>query len=76
MNYLEDYRNQVIKPLENMKIEVIKKCCKTFFFKKYYGELLNKIEDELLNKYQKYYEMSVEDYKFQEYIKSELEKDT
>ena len=75
MDYLEDYRQLVIKPLENMKEEVILKYFKSFFFKKHYKELLDKIEVELISKYEKYYEMSVEEYNFQKYIENELGKD-
>lgn len=68
MDCLEDYRRLVIKPLEDMKAEVIKKYFTTFFFRKSYSELLDKIENELIIKYQRYYEMSVEEYEFQKYI--------
>ena len=71
MDYLEDYRSMVIKPLEDMKAEVIRKYFKTFFFKKHYEELLNKIEADLISKYEKYYEMSVEEYEFQKHIANE-----
>ena len=72
MDYLEDYRWLVIKPLEEMKEEVIRKYFKSFFFKKRYKELLDRIEAE---KYEKYYEMSVDEYNFQKYIENELGKD-
>ena len=75
VDYLEDYRRLVIKPLEEMKEEVIRKYFKSFFFKKHYKELLDKIEVELISKYEKYYEMSVEEYNFQKYIENELGKD-
>ena len=75
MDYLEDYRRLVIKPLEEMKEEVIQKYFKSFFFKKRYKELLDKIEVELISKYEKYYEMSVDEYNFQKYIENELGKD-
>lgn len=75
MDYLEDYRWLVIKPLEEMKEEVIRKYFKSFFFKKHYKELLDKIEVELISKYEKYYEISVEEYNFQKYIENELGKD-
>lgn len=68
MDCLEDYRRLVIKPLEDMKAEVIKKYFTTFIFRKSYRELLDKIENELIIKYQRYYEMSVEEYEFQKYI--------
>ena len=75
MDYLEDYRRLVIKPLEEMKEEVIQKYFKSFFFKKRYKELLDKIEVELISKYEKYYEMSDDEYNFQKYIENELGKD-
>ena len=46
---------------------------KSFFFKKHYEELLDKIEVELIKKYEKYYEMSVDEFKFQEYINKQIE---
>ena len=75
MDYLEDYRQLVIKPLENMKEEVILKYFKSFVFKKRYKELLDRIAAELVSKYEKYYEMSVDEYNFQKYIENELGKD-
>ena len=73
MDYLKDYSRLVIEPLEDLKKEVIRKYMKSFFFKKHYEELLDKIEVELIKKYEKYYEMSMEEYKFQEYINKQLE---
>lgn len=64
MYYLEDYSRLVIEPLEDFKKEVIRKYIKSFFFRKSYEELLDKIEVELIKKYEKYYEMSVEEYEF------------
>ena len=73
MDYLEDYSNLVIKPLEDFKNEVIRKYDKSFFFKKHYEELLDKIEIELIKKYEKYYEMSIDEIEFQEYINKQIE---
>ena len=73
MDYLKDYSRLVIEPLEDLKKEIISKYMKSFFFKKHYEELLDKIEVELIKKYEKYYEMSVEEYEFQEYINKQLE---
>lgn len=73
MNYLDNYSRLVIEPLEDLKKEVIRKYIKSFFFKKSYEELLDKIEVELIKKYEKYYEMSVEEYEFQEYINKQIE---
>lgn len=75
MDYLDDYRRLVIKPLEKMKEEVIQKYFKSIFSKKHYKELLDKIEVELISKYEKYYEMSVDEYNFQKQIENELGKD-
>ena len=72
MYYLEDYSRLVIEPLEDFKKEVIRKYIKSFFFKKSYEKLLDKIEVELIKKYEKYYEMSVEEYEFQEYINKQI----
>lgn len=72
MYYLEDYSRLVIEPLEDFKKEVIRKYIKSFFFKKSYEKLLDKIEVELIKKYGKYYEMSVEEYEFQEYINKQI----
>ena len=73
MNYLDSYRKIIIEPLEELKKEVIKNYIKSFFFKKHYEELLDKIEVELIKKYEKYYEMSVDEFKFQEYINKQIE---
>ena len=73
MNYLDSYRKIIIEPLEELKKEVIKNYIKSFFFKKHYEELLDKIEVELIKKYEKYYEMSVEEYEFQEYLNKQIE---
>lgn len=72
MYYLEDYSRLIIEPLEDFKKKVIRKYIKSFFFKKSYEELLDKIEVELIKKYEKYYEMSVEKYEFQEYINKQI----
>lgn len=73
MNYLDSYRKIIIEPLEELKKEVIKNYIKSFFFKKHYEKLLDKIEIELIKKYEKYYEMSVDEFKFQEYINKQIE---
>lgn len=74
MDYLDDYSRLVIKPLEEFKKKIIRKYIKSFFFKKQYQELLDKIEIELINKYEKFYKMSVEEYEFQEYINTQIER--
>lgn len=73
MDYLDDYRKMIIEPLEKMKKDIIIKYEKTFFFKKHYEKLLDKIENELMNKYQRFYEMSEEEINFQEYINKKIE---
>ncbi len=72
MDYLDDYRKMIIEPLEEMKKDLIKKYEKSFFFKKHYEELIDKVETELMNKYEKFYEMSMDEIKFQEFIKEQL----
>lgn len=59
MNYLDEYQNCVIKPLEDLKCKIVKKYINSFLLKKYYKKMLDKIEDELLRKYQKLYELSL-----------------
>lgn len=73
MNYSDDYRRLIIEPLEEYKRELMVKFEKTFFFKKLYEELLNKVETELLNKYQKYYDMCMEEIEFNKCINKQLE---
>ena len=73
MNYSDDYRRLIIEPLEEYKRELMVKFEKTFFFKKLYEELLNKVETELLNKYQKYYDMCMEEIEFNKCINKKLE---
>lgn len=72
MNYLDSYRKIIIEPLEELKKEVIKNYIKSFFFKKHYEKLLDKIEIELIKKYEKYYEMNVDEIEFQEYINRQI----
>lgn len=73
LNCLYDYIKLVIKPLEEFKKKIIRKYIKSFFFKKHYEELLDKIEIELINKYQKFYDMSMEEYEFQEKINQSIQ---
>lgn len=73
MNYLDNYRKLIIEPLENYKRELIVKYENTFFFKKLYEGLLNKVEIEILNKYQKYYDMCIEEIEFNKCINKKLE---
>ena len=63
MKYQDYYCNYIIKPLENLKKEIVEKYMKSIFFKKYYKNLLDNIDKELLEKYQKFYEISALDYK-------------
>lgn len=53
MNYLKSYCENIIKPIEDMKYEVEKKYYSSILFKKKYKNLLDKLDDELFNKYQK-----------------------
>ena len=73
MDYLDDYRKMIIEPLEKMKKDIIVKYENSFFFKKRYEKLLDKIENELMSKYQRFYEMSEDEINFQEYINKQLE---
>ena len=73
MDHLDNYRKLIIEPLEEMKKNLIRKYEKSFFFKKHYEELIDKVETELMNKYEKFYEMSEDEIKFQEYINKQLE---
>ena len=73
MDSLDDYRKMIIEPLEKMKKDIILKYENSFFFKKRYEKLLDKIENELMSKYQRFYEMSEDEINFQEYINKQLE---
>ena len=73
MDSLDDYRKMIIEPLEKMKKDIIVKYENSFFFKKRYEKLLDKIENELMSKYQRFYEMSEDEINFQEYINKQLE---
>ena len=53
MNYLKSYCENIIKPIEDMKDEVEKKYYSSIFFKKSYKKSLDKLDDELFNKYKK-----------------------
>ncbi len=73
MEYLDSYRKLIIEPLEEYKRNIIEKYEKSLFFKKYYENILDKIEEELMNKYQKYYYMSVDEIEFNKYINKQIE---
>ena len=73
MEYLESYKKLIIRPLEEYKRNIIRKYEKSLFFKKYYEKMLDKIEEELMIKYQKYYDMGINEIDFQEYINKQIE---
>lgn len=74
MEYLESYKKLIIRPLEEYKRNIIRKYEKSLFFKKYYEKMLDKIEEDLMNKYQKYYDMGINEIEFQEYVNKQIEK--
>ncbi len=59
MQYLKEYQKCVIEPLEKMRDEITKKYFTSFFLKKYYKKMLDKVNNELLNKYQRLYELNL-----------------
>ena len=69
MNYLELYCKTVIQPLEKMRNEILDKYYSSIFFKSKYKLLLDKVDKELMNKYDKFDDMIEEEIKFQELLK-------
>lgn len=53
MNYLKSYCENIIKPIENKRNEIEEKYYSSIFFKKSYKKTLDKLDDELFNKYKK-----------------------
>ena len=72
MDYLELYCNTVIQPVEKMRNEILDKYHSTIFFKSKYKLLLDKIDKELMNKYNKFDGMIEEEIKFQELLKDSV----
>ena len=65
MNYLELYCKTIIQPLEKMRNQILDKYYSSIFFKSKYKLLLDKVDKELMNKYDKFYDMIEEEIKFQ-----------
>ena len=72
MNYIELYCKTVIQPLEKMRDEILDKYYSSIFFKSKYKLLLDKIDEELMNKYNKFNDMIEEETKFQELLKDSV----
>ena len=73
MNYLELYCKTIIQPLEKMRNQILDKYYSSIFFKSKYKVLLDKVDKELMNKYDKFYDMIEEEIKFQELLKDSVE---
>lgn len=71
MNYLELYCKTIIQPLEKMRNEILDKYYSSIFFKSKYKLLLDKVDKELMNKYDKFDDM-IEEIKFQELLKDSV----
>lgn len=72
MDYLELYCKTVIQPLEKMRNEILDKYYSSIFFKSKYKLLLDKVDKELMNKYDKFDDMIEEEIKFQELLKDSV----
>ena len=72
MNYIELYCKTVIQPLEKMRDEILDKYYSSIFFKSKYKLLLDKVDKELMNKYNKFNNMIEEEIKFQELLKDSV----
>lgn len=72
MNYIELYCKTVIQPLEKMRDEILDKYYSSIFFKSKYKLLLDKVDKELMNKYNKFNNMIEEEIKFQELSKDSV----
>lgn len=73
MNYIELYCKTVIQPLEKMRDEILYNYHSSVFFKFKYKILLDQIDKELMNKYNKFDDMIEEEIKFQELLKDSVE---
>ncbi len=73
MNYLELYCKTIIQPLEKMRNQILDKYYSSIFFKSKYKLLLDKVDKELMNKYDKFDDMIEEEIKFQELLKDSVE---
>ena len=72
MNYIELYCKTVIQPLEKMRNQILDKYYSSIFFKSKYKLLLDKVDKELMNKYNKFNDMIEEETKFQELLKDSV----
>ena len=72
MNYIELYCKTVIQPLEKMRNQILDKYYSSIFFKSKYKLLLDKVDKELMNKYDKFDDMIEEEIKFQELLKDSV----
>lgn len=72
MNYLELYCKTIIQPLEKMRNQILDKYYSSIFFKSKYKLLLDKVDKELMNKYDKFDDMIEEEIKFQELLKDSV----
>ena len=72
MDYLELYCKTIIQPLEKMRDEILDKYYSSIFFKSKYKLLLDKVDKELMNKYNKFDGMIEEEIKFQELLKDSV----
>ena len=72
MDYLELYCKTIIQPLEKMRNEILDKYYSSIFFKSKYKLLLDKVDKELMNKYDKFDDMIEEEIKFQELLKDSV----
>ena len=72
MNYLELYCKTIIQPLEKMRNQILDKYYSSIFFKSKYKLLLDKVDKELMNKYNKFNDMIEEEIKFQELSKDSV----
>ena len=72
MDYLELYCKTIIQPLEKMRNEILDKYYSSIFFKSKYKLLLDKVDKELMNKYNKFDDMIEEEIKFQELLEDSV----
>ena len=75
MNYIDDYIKLVIKPLEDFRKEILVLYFKSFFYKKTYRKMLNQIDNLLISKYEKYYQIIEEEYEFNENLLEKIVKE-
>lgn len=72
MDYLELYCKTIIQPLEKMRNQILDKYYSSIFFKSKYKLLLDKVDKELMNKYDKFDDMIEEEIKFQELLEDSV----